>query len=349
MLPSRTALVLRRIVEQYVESAAPVASQALADELKVSSATVRNEMAHLEQEGYVMRPHTSAGSVPVDKGYRFYVENLGETKLPETEERLISHLFHQVEREIESWLSLTASLLARSVKNMALVTPPQATGCKLKHIEVVSLQERRALIVLVLQGAVVKQKLISFQEDVHQPVLTAASQRLSDVLTGLGTGGINKKELELSPLEQEIRGHILEMMRNLDSQSSGETFMDGFHYIIAQPEFIRNDRIQPLVDLVETRKLLSVIRPAQMGRNMVHVIIGGENAADAVKDYSVVISQYGLPDEATGMLGVVGPTRMHYSQTIHTVAYLSTVLTKLMSGLYGQQSPREDGVQTGGL
>ena len=326
----------------------PVASQALADEpaLRVSSATIRHEMALLEQEGYIMRPHTSAGSVPIDKGYRFYVESLGEMRLPTTEQRLISHLFHQAEKEIENWLKLAATLLAQTVRNVALVSLPRPVGCKFKHVEVVSLQEHRALIVLVLEGARIKQKLITFEGEVHQPGLTVTSQRLSEGFAGLAAPQIEKRPCDSGTLDEQIQGHIIEMMQGVDTEPSEEIYFEGLQYMMSQPEFSRSDRIGALVDLVETRQLLSAIRPMAMSPKTLHVVIGTENRADIIKDYSVVLTQYGLPDEGMGTLGVVGPTRMHYSHTIPTVAYLSSVLTHLMAGLYGHDNPDREADNT---
>ena len=144
-------------------------SQVIADnaELGVSPATIRNEMAFLEKEGYLIRPHTSAGCIPSDKGYRHYVESIEGVRLPREEQRLISHTFHQVEKEVEAWVSLTATLLARLVQNVAVVSLPKSTDCKLKHLELIALQETRALVVVVLDGAVVKEKLITFSQAVN--------------------------------------------------------------------------------------------------------------------------------------------------------------------------------------
>jgi len=152
MLSNRSKKILNSIVGQYITRAVPLPSQVIADdaELGVSPATVRNEMAHLEQEGYLIRPHTSAGCIPSDRGYRHYVESIVNTRLPAAEERLISHVFHQVEKEVESWVRLTATLLSRMVQNVAVVSLPKSSDCKLKHLELLSLQDTLVLAVVVL-------------------------------------------------------------------------------------------------------------------------------------------------------------------------------------------------------
>ena len=180
MLSPRTETILKSIVGQYIIKAAPVPSHSITrdSELNVSSATIRNEMVVLEQEGYITRPHTSAGSVPLDKGYRTYVSSLGKVRFPLEEQRLVDHLFHQVEQEIAGWLNLAATLTAQMVQNVAVVTVPSTESCHFKHIELVSLQDTMALVVLVLQGAKVRQKLINYSRTITQPELTALSAKL---------------------------------------------------------------------------------------------------------------------------------------------------------------------------
>jgi len=152
---------------------------------------------------------------------------------------------------------------------------------------------------------------------------------------------ISAKDMELSPIEQQITGHLVEMMQAEDEQEYEEPYLDGLHFILSQPEFAHSHRMQALMEVVENRNLLKAIAPAGLSQQAVQVVIGKENRAEAIQDYSVVISQYGLPDEATGTIGVVGPTRMPYSNTIPTVDYLSSVLSELVAGLYGQDYMEE--------
>lgn len=343
MLPARTAKILNTIVEEYISRAIPVPSQMVARDtgLRVSPATIRNEMAYLEEEGYLIRPHTSAGCIPSDKGYRFYVESLRNIKLPQGEERLISHLFHQVEEEVEAWLSLTVTLLAQLAQNVAVVSLPKLADCKLKHMELVALQDSLALAVVVLHGARVKQKLITFDQTVAQTTLASISNKLNNAYSGLTAPEISAKEVALSPLEKQVADHLVEMMQAEDRQEYEEPLLEGWHFMLNQPEFAHSDRMRTLMELVEHHGLLKVIVPAQLSQDMVHVIIGEENKAKAIQNCSVVISQYGIPGEATGTLGVVGPTRMPYSRTMSTVYYLASVLNELMAGLFGREINRE--------
>jgi len=341
MLSVRAETILKSIVGQYIARAVPVPSQSIANdaELRVSSATIRNEMAHLEQEGYITRFHPSAGSIPSDKGYRYYVESLRNVMLSSAEQRLMSHLFHQVEKELEKWLSLAATLLARQVQNLALVTMPKSTDCKFKHLELVALQDSLALVVLVLHGARIKQQLIIFDQVVTQPELTATANKLNAAFSGLTSRQVSTKEIGLSPVEQQITDLLLNMMKTEDEQEYEEPYLDGLHFMLNQPEFTHGHEMLDLMELVEHRNLLKTIIPKELKSHQVQVIIGKENKFETFHNYSVVICKYGIPDEAVGTVGVLGPTRMPYAHTISTVGYLSSLLSGLVGGLYGRETP----------
>ncbi len=343
MITPRSGSILNYIVRQYIAAAVPIPSQVIADkaDLGVSPATIRNEMAQLEKEGYLIRPHTSAGCIPSDKGYRYYVESMEQVTLPREEQYLISHTFHQVEKEVEAWVSLTASLLARLTRNVAVVSLPKSTDCKLKHMEIMAVQDARALVVVVLDGAKVKQKLITFDAPVTQPDLSAVSVKLNAAYAGLTGNQILKHKTELSPLEKKATESLVEIMRTEDSKEYQDPYLEGWHFMLNQPEFAHSDKMRSLMELVGQRGLLKVIIPAGINKPGVHVIIGKENVNEAVQNCSVVVCRYGLPEEVSGTLAVVGPTRMPYSHTIPTVYYLSSVLSQLLGGLYGKAKPAD--------
>ncbi|MFC2021663.1 heat-inducible transcriptional repressor HrcA [Chloroflexota bacterium] len=343
MLSARTETILKSIVGQYITGATPVPSQSITNdcELGVSAATIRNEMAYLEHEGYITRPHHSAGSIPSDKGYRCYVESLGDIKLPLAEQRLISHLFHQVEKELEEWLNLAVTLIAQMVQNAAVVTMPKSEACQFKHLELVSLKDLMALVVLVLSGAKVRQQLITFDQIIYQAELTVIANKLSVAYSGLTDSQILAKGTGLSATEQQITDCLVKVMETEDNRKYDEHYLNGLHFMLDQPEFAHSQRMLTLMELVEQRNLLGSIVPAKLTSNRVQVIIGKENKTETIHDYSVVISQYGLSKEAVGTIGVIGPTRMPYARTIATVGYLSSVLNGLVAKLYGRETPTE--------
>jgi heat-inducible transcriptional repressor len=339
MLSARRETILRSIVGQYIVKATPVASQSVVDdhELTVSPATIRNEMAHLEEEGYITRQHTSAGSIPSDKGYRYYVESLGDIELPLAEQRLVSHLFHQVERELEEWLRLAATITAQLVQNMAVVTTPKTVNCQFKYLELVSLQDSLALAIFVLRGARIKQRLITFDQSVSQSKLTAVANRLNSVYSGLTRLQILDRRIELSPVEQQLTDCLVDIMRAEDEKEYEEPYLDGLHFMLSQPEFTRGQRLKSLMELIDQRSLLRIIAPEGLKNQEIQVVIGRENRAEAIQDYSVVIGRYGPADEAAGTIGVIGPTRMPYARAISTISYLSSLLSGLTTELYGKE------------
>ena len=343
MVSSRASRILNYIVREYIEHATPVPSQEIANRsnIGVSPATIRNDMSFLEREGFLIRPHTSAGCIPSDLGYRHFVESINDVQLSREEQRLISHTFHQVEREVEAWVSLTATLLARMTRNVAVVSLPKSTDCILKHVEIISVHENRALIVAVLEGAKVKQQLITLSEPVAQPALTAVGVKLNSALGGLTTRQIQKKQLDLTPLEQQALDFLIGIMKAEDNQEYQDPYLEGWHFILDQPEFTESESMRKLMALVEERGLLKVILPGNVATRGVHVIIGKENRNEAIQNCSVVLTNYGLPEQATGTIAVVGPTRMPYNHTIPVVYYLSSVLSRLVAGLYGVEPPAE--------
>ncbi|MDP3879763.1 MAG: heat-inducible transcriptional repressor HrcA [Dehalococcoidales bacterium] len=341
MLSPRAETILKSIVGQYIAKAKPVPSQSIMDnyELKLSSATIRNEMAHLEQEGYIIRAHPSAGSIPSDKGYRCYVESLGDIKLPLAEQRLVSHLFHQVEKEVlDEWLNLAATLIAQMVHNAAVVTIPKPKSCQFKHLELVSLQDYMGLIILVLSSVKIRQQLVTFSQVLSQEELTAIANKLTGLYSGLTRPQMSPKDAALTPVEQQITDSLTRIMEDEDNPEHERQYTNGLHFTINQPEFSHGQRILTLIELIEQRNLLKLVALPEPTGSEVRVIIGKENRTEAIQDYSIVVSQYGLPDEAIGTICVIGPTRMPYAHTIATVDYLSLLLSRLASRLYGKET-----------
>lgn len=341
MLRARAASVLNSIVRQYIETAVPVSSSAVLDsvDLGVCSATIRNEMAALEEEGYISRPHHAAGSIPLDKGYRYYVGSLAYVGLPVVEQLLINHLFHQVEDEIEEWMNLACTLLAKQVQSIAMVTRPTAPATRFKHMELISLQPRLSLLVLVLEGARVKQQLLSLDKTMTQEELSYVAGRLSNLYKGKKTGQIPVSSQELNPAEKTVTDVIVRLMEAESRQDQKESFIDGLPYLLSQPEFRRGENLGNVLNLVEQKRLNELMKAARASGHRVDVVIGQENQAEDARDFSLVICRYGVMDEFTGTIGVVGPKRMQYSKAIALVGYLSLVMSKLIAELYGRELP----------
>jgi heat-inducible transcriptional repressor len=333
MLSDRRSTLLNLIVEEYVDTALPVGSKYIVakHDMPVSSATVRLEMARLEDEGYISQPHTSAGRVPSDKGYRYYVESLmAEEAIPWEERETIRHQFHQTERAMEQWFQLAAAVLAHSVSNFAVVTSPHSTETRLRHVQLVPLHELSALCVVVLNEARIRQQVLAFRDPVNDEMLITATNRINQRYGGRTQGELERLPEAASEVETVVSRAVMELMDE-ESLALGDVFRDGVREVLSQPEFSRSDRMLDIIDILEQRTLSSAIPIRQLGEDGISVVIGAENNNESLRDCSVVLARYGNPGGPTGVVAVLGPTRMRYSRTIPTVRYLATLLGDMMS------------------
>jgi heat-inducible transcriptional repressor len=333
MLTDRRSALLNLIVEEYVDTALPVGSKYIVSkhDMPVSSATVRLEMARLEDEGYISQPHTSAGRVPSDKGYRYYIESLmAEEALAHEEQETIRHQFHQTERAMEQWFQLAAAVLAHSVSNFAVVTSPHSTETRLRHVQLVPLHELSALCVVVLNEARIRQQVLAFRDPVNEETLIEATNRINHRFGGLTQDELGRLPEPASEVESLVGRAVVELMDE-ESLALGEVFRDGVREVLSQPEFARSERMLDIIDILEQRTLPTAIPIRQLGEEGISVVIGSENNHESLQDCSVVVARYGHPGRPTGVVAVLGPTRMRYSRTIPTVRYLATLLGDMMS------------------
>jgi len=330
-LTERRETILGMIVNEYIAGVVPVASQTITDNynLKVSPATVRNDVAYLEEEGYVMRPHPSAGAIPTDKAYRYYVESINrDVKPPLTEQYLVYELFQEAKEGMEQWLKLAAALLAHFVRNVAIVTSPKAPQCRFKHLDLVALRDFVALLVLILYEAKVGQKTLSFDKRITQEDLTTLANKLNSICTGMTGSEIIRRKAELSPEERQVTECIVDMMTAEDKLGHGRPYLVGLHLMLSQPEFANNPKILNLLELLEGENWLEDIFRLELDRGEVKVIIGRENPEEIFQDLSLIIGDYGIPDKASGIVGVIGPKRMDYARAISLVSCLSSLLSE---------------------
>ncbi|MCL4395677.1 MAG: heat-inducible transcriptional repressor HrcA [Chloroflexi bacterium] len=341
-LSERQERILAFVVQEYVENAQPVGSETLRRRgLGVSSATIRNDLAELEELGYLTHPHTSAGRTPTEKGYRYFVESLmDEFELPPVEQRMISHQFHQVTLDVDQWMRLSAAVLAHASHSAALVTAPQASDCRYKHVQLVSISDQVALLVLVLQDGTIKQQMIALSDAVMQEEMGRVCNRLNDHFAGLEVEQIASTNLSLSSFETGVVHVVIDLMKQIDLRSSHDVYRDGIMDILRQPEFSAIGRMQALLEILEQRPTLEQMLSDLAPERGVQVVIGGESQYDGMSGYSMVLSRYGLPGEASGVVSVLGPLRMHYPRTIGVVRYVASLLDDLMSRMYGKWPAR---------
>lgn len=341
MLTDRRRDILKHIVEDYIDSALPVSSEAIARKMSVpvSSATVRNEMAALEDEGFIVQPHTSAGRVPSDMGYRYFVEFLmSEQKLSAEEQRMINHQFHQVQLDTDQWVRLAAAVLARAAMNAAVITAPKVLDVKLKHIQLVLVQQRLTLLVMVFGRGLLRQRFISYEHDLTQDDLNRIANRINREFGGRNLRGVKRKLDQFEAFEREVVEQLLAEMREVETPTPEQIVRDGMLYIMAQPEFAQTERVRQFMSIFESGRLLEGVLTDALASDGVHVIIGSENKSDDMRQCSLVLSRYGRDGEAEGVLGIVGPTRMSYSRVISTVRYTAAILEDLIHAVYGTAS-----------
>lgn len=354
MLTERRQLLLKLVVQEFIERAIPVASESLVRkyELNVSPATVRNELAMLEELGYLTHLHTSAGRFPTDAGYRFFVENLMDCMpLGSEEQRTIRHQFSQVDGDPDQWVQLAAAILARTVRSVAVVTPPRAYQARFKHLELVAIHETLALLVIVLHDATVLQQIIPLEKIYPQETLREVSAILSEHCTNLPVSQIKavleQKEPEYSePLSTQVLQLVIRSMLQLEEQVNEQIYSDGIVELLSQPEFLPAvmkeddpnrgaERIRHTLELLSSSKMLGSLMLHALASDGVQVIIGAEHGNEEMRKFSVILSRYGFEDSIAGVLGVVGPTRMLYPRSISAVQYLSLVMSDFLNNLYG--------------
>jgi heat-inducible transcriptional repressor len=345
-LSERQRAILRLLIEQYVATARPVASDALAanPDLGVSPATVRNAMADLERGGYIAQPHTSAGRAPTDKGYRYFVEHLmGTAILPQAEQHTIDHQFHQVELDVEESMHLAASLLSRLVRSAAVVSPPHSASPHMKHFQLLGLSERRAMILLVAQDGTLTQQLLTLDEDWDQERLNALATRGNALFHHLTAGELQALEApeDAPPLLERVRLALVALLGRLEEPATSRLYREGLSQLIDQPEFRETDRLKQMLDLLEGDSILLSIVPAVQAGEGVQVIIGDEHRSDQMRNCSVVVARYGFSNNVNGVIGVIGPTRLPYGRAVSSVRYLSGLLTGVLDQVYGS-GPRAD-------
>jgi len=340
-LTARQQGILGLVIREYVATATPVSSKVIVEAygLGISSATVRNEMARLEESGYLTHPHTSAGRVPTDQGYRYFVERLlGETELPPAERRMIRHQFHQVRPEMDQWLKLSASVLAQAAQSVAWITAPAAIAQRVfKHLELISIRDSLALVVLVLRGGTVKQRVLALPRPISQEELSRMATHLNEHFDGSTADEVMAQLTTLIPLEAQVGELVAEMMGLSDERSRSEVYRDGLINILQQPEFAEGQSARQVFGLFEESSFLEIVLADVLApaAGAVQVIIGGEGPWEELSDCSLVLSRYGVNSQATGDLGVLGPRRMPYRRAISVVRYVSSLMSELIHELYG--------------
>jgi heat-inducible transcriptional repressor len=327
-LASRKEQILRAVVSDYTVTGIPVGSQLLAAKyfVALSSATIRNELADLVGTGYLQQPHTSAGRIPTDRGYRYFVDI----------RRAARQEFERAPHHLEGILELSAMVLAQITENVSLVTAPQANESRIKHIDLVSMDPQSVLMILVLEGNLLRQEVLALPRPVSQDDLSKMASLLNQEVRGATGDDLGARLDGLGPQELEQRHiveRIAESIRRYDSQRQTAVLHDGVRNLFRQPEFLDVSRLEELLELLEEGAQLSAALQQVAFEKDVEVIIGRENPSTELRECSLVLTTYRMSERARGTIGVIGSTRMRYGQVVARVRLVSQLTSEALERL----------------
>jgi len=339
VLSQRQQKILYAIVEDYVRSAEPVGSRTLSkhQEIQFSAATIRNEMADLEELGYLDQPHTSAGRVPSQKGYRFYVDHLmAQAPVDTTMADSVRVLFEHKITEVERLVQQTAQVLSNLTHQTAIVLGPRTSEEKVRQIEVIPIASGRAVAILVTETGLVQDRAIQLPEGVQGEDIAQLVRLLNDRLVGVPISKLRSRlhlevASELSSLVETYE-ETLQFLSEVGvaSPTQHRAYVGGASNILAQPEFRDVDKVRPLFELFEHTESIGRVLPI-VHQGTIGVLIGDENRELSLHDCAVIGAEYYSHGEAVGRIGVIGPTRMDYARIVHILNYASAALSKVLT------------------
>lgn len=340
-LTRRQEDILSLLIRSYTDKREPVSSQKLVDStpLGLSSATIRNEMMVLEELGYITAPHKSAGRIPTEDGYRYFVRRLiKENDLTPSEQSLIAQRLRSLPTATEQWMRFAATVLARTAQTASIVTAPVAETTRFKHIELIAIQGRLVLLVLVLHGGIVQQRMLNLAEPVPQSTLGETAERINALCGDLYANQIRMKGVQAPLLEREVMELAAEVMEQANNHLLRFIYRDGLSDIIS--DFADGEGAQQAVRVYEEQAFLDMILGDFLNPviDVAQVIVAGDGRMDEVNQLSMVLSRYGVPGKMSGALGVLGPTHINYGRAISTVRYVSSVMTNMLASALNEES-----------
>jgi heat-inducible transcriptional repressor len=337
VLSPRQELLLRKVVDWFAATGQPVGSKALAGDPEVSygSSTIRNELAVLEEQGLLAHPHTSAGRVPTDAGYRYFVDNLLPQLRREEQRKLELSL---VRREVDEAMRVTTETLSQVTNLMAIVSAPPIQTTTIRHVEVLPLQPQVLMVVVITSTGGVSKRVFTFERPVDPGLADWASAYLNEQLVGYGVGARTlRSRIEdpaLSATERAFVAHLAPAFTELAETAENTLYVDGAHRLFAEGRVEDLSQLNELMQVLERRAQLLRALSAALSSREVYVRIGGENELPALRSLSLVAANYGLPQRNLGTVSVIGPTRMDYGAVIATVRAAAGQLSRFVEDVY---------------
>lgn len=333
-LDDRKLKILQAIIRNYLETGEPVGSRTISKftDLNLSSATIRNEMADLEELGYIIQPHTSAGRIPSDKGYRLYVDTMLEEKVAEVDE-MREQLMQNADK-MDKLLKQVARILAENTHYATMVSSPQYRSRKVKFIQLTEVDEEQVLAIIVLEGNIIKNKMIAMNTPLNRDVILKLNLVLNTFLQGLDLSEINlaliQKMKEQAAGYTSVVSDILDVIAEaIGEEEDIQIFTSGTTNILKYPELNDTEKASELIYTLEEKKQLNELMNSECEREEnrgIQVYIGDETPIESMKDCAVVTATYQIEEGVYGKVGIIGPKRMDYERVVGT-------LQKLMSDL----------------
>lgn len=319
-MESRKQAILRAVVKEFTTSAVPVGSQALQSRyfVNLSSATIRSELADLADLGYLTQPHTSAGRVPTDSGYRYFVDFLMDLEpIPDQVRTYIESELRSAPADVQGMVERVAMTVATATQNASVASAPQGSFARVKHLDLVSLEPREVLLILLLEGNLLRQQVVAVTQNASQAELTRLAARLNSMLGGRSSDEVRRR-YDAAPLglEKEMLGQMIAVLDLYEKGGESLVVHDGVRNLLRQPEFAESSRLHQVLEVLEETRYLTLLLRQLIGDSDLQIVIGSENASSQLQGCTVVLTTYGPSDRLKGVLGVIGPTRMAYSQTV---------------------------------
>ncbi|MHB9094881.1 MAG: heat-inducible transcriptional repressor HrcA [Eubacteriales bacterium] len=343
-LDERKQKVLQAIIKDYISTAEPVGSRTISKkyDLGVSPATIRNEMSDLEELGYIEQPHTSSGRIPSDRGYRYYVDCLmKKKKLSQDDEKTILSGYKTKVQDIGTVLQRTNTILSNITNYTSLVTGPQFKNSNLRYVQLMPLDNGKALVVVVTDNGMAQTRMIELPQTIDDVDLQKISQVMNAKLQGLSIEHIKLTLIKEIYFELTKHKHVLNaamdlIQETLNLNPEEKVYLAGTLNILSQPEFSEISRVKTLLSLLEQDKVLKNILAEGSPVEGTKVKIGGENTVEGLRDCSTITATYEIGGKVIGSVGVIGPTRMDYEKAVSIVEFMTQHLSSLMKDFYGR-------------
>lgn len=341
ILNARDRKVLQAIIMDYIQTAEPVGSRTVSKKYKMelSAATIRNVMADLEEMGLLRQPHTSAGRVPTDRAFRFYVDSILEVrKLGKVDQERIKRDLENEKRDINEIMKRASSLLSLLSKQTGVVLAPRFGSNVFKHIEFIKLREKKILVIIVSNSGEVQNKLIESDEPMDQDELDKYGKYLNEIMVGLSLAEAKKKIVEKMKREKVLFDSLMYRalqlsQKALEDEREGDLYIEGKTNLIRFPEFADVEKMRALIQAFEEKTKIVKLLDKALSTHGIQIFIGAENEFSEMQECSLVAAPYIKENFTLGTLGVIGPTRMDYSSIIPIVDYTARILGKILKNM----------------